>query len=94
VIGSPPSALALKVLQKPLYFPALSLQPLKMETACLSETSASTCKYTRRQNPRPLQHDNNPESLKPHQIRAATKEKVLIFIFMVYLTKLSGAHII
>jgi hypothetical protein len=28
---------------KTLYFPALSLQPLKMETARFYETSASTC---------------------------------------------------
>jgi hypothetical protein len=38
--------------KKELYFPALSLQPLEIETTCLSETSASTCKYTWRQNPR------------------------------------------
>jgi hypothetical protein len=61
LIGSLPSTFALQVLYKPLYFPVLSLQPLKIETACFSETSASTCKYTQRQNPRPLQqqHDNN-----------------------------------
>jgi hypothetical protein len=32
-----------------------SLQSMKMETGCFSKTSASTCKYTQRQNPRPLQ---------------------------------------
>jgi hypothetical protein len=55
LIGSLPSALALQILYKPLYYPALSLQLLKMETACFSETSASTCKYTWRQNLRRLQ---------------------------------------
>jgi hypothetical protein len=59
----------------PLYIPKdshfFTRQPLKMETACFSETSASTCKYTWRQNPRPLQQhddDNHHERLKSHRI--------------------------
>jgi hypothetical protein len=37
----------------------LSLQPPKMEAACFSKTSASTCNYTRCQNLRPLQQHYN-----------------------------------
>jgi hypothetical protein len=41
-----------------------------METACFSETSASTCKYTQRQNQRPPQQqdDNRHESPKSHLV--------------------------
>jgi hypothetical protein len=51
-----------------LLLPCLVTSALKMETACFSETSAPTCKYTWHQNPRPLQHDNNCcENLKSHR---------------------------
>jgi hypothetical protein len=47
--------------------PALSLQPLKNDTACFSETSAQTYKSTRRQYPRLQQRGSNRrENLKFH----------------------------
>jgi hypothetical protein len=46
----------------------LHFQPLKMETARVSETSSSTCKYTRHQNSRLMQnhHNDSHENLKSH----------------------------
>jgi hypothetical protein len=49
-------------------FSALALQPLKIETVCFSEKSASNCKYKWHQNPIPLQRhvNNHRDSLKSH----------------------------
>jgi hypothetical protein len=57
--GSLPSALALHVLYKPSTSLPCHFSFLKMETPCFSKMLPLTCKYTWRQNPRLLQHDND-----------------------------------
>jgi hypothetical protein len=48
--------------------PSLVILALKMETACFSETLASTHETTRPQNPRRYQHTNRRENLKSHLV--------------------------